>query len=122
MTISLKDALDHRPGSDRTPLNPNRSSGTSTISEKIVTTLADPTWWTGSWSCTPMWTAQEFRTFERLTAMACSHLCRDRSRGKYWLEGFKKKHGHAKCSMMLDELRRRDEHEWFSKSKNGRKQ
>jgi len=127
---SLRDAVRQRPG----------TSEGETITQRALSTIRhwDGTTWVGPGG-TPltrseihnanprnkkrakdlvivqdMWTAADFRTFDRLSAMACSSLQSDRQRGKDWLDRFIKKHGREKCDMMLAEIRRRDEVEWFS--------
>jgi len=71
-------------------------------------------------ACRDFWTAKEFRTFERLTAMVCEPDMQARQRARRWLEDFVKKHGKDKCDMMLAEIRRRDEQEWFSEKSRTR--
>lgn len=60
-----------------------------------------------------MWTPAEYRTYERLTAMVCAPVISERARAQVWLKKFVEKHGKDKCEMMLAEIRRRDEVEWF---------
>lgn len=67
------------------------------------------------------WTSAMLRTFDRLSAMCCSHLLSDRARGKVWLEKFIEKHGRHTCDAMLQELRKRDAEAWFAKAKREEK-
>jgi hypothetical protein len=67
--------------------------------------------------CRPMWTAAQYRTYERLTAMVCSPVISERARAQVWLRKFEEKNGKELCGMLLAEIRRRDADEWF-KDKN----
>lgn len=138
--VSLKDALPERPGGPQAPRNSNGTAtrtyqGTVMVNGKAgtyqgtVTVNGKDRRWTklsdytdavkalvGAATFTPMWTAQEFRTFDRLQAMSCSHIHDERKRGALWLKNFVDKHGKEKCDMMLAEVRRRAEQDWFKDS------
>jgi hypothetical protein len=111
---SLKDALRERPGAIQ-----GQGQGTPRLRA-----LQDPRSWTKdtivrrasppATVCNDFWTAKEFRTFERLTAMVCEPGMEARARARLWLKNFIDKHGKDKCDMMLAEIRRRDEQEWFA--------
>lgn len=126
---SLKDALRKRPGADEDMVQ----RALSTVKQWTGTTWVSRAELhdgnpknkrrsqrhkdTSDVICTPMWTAAEFRTFDRLTLMSCSGNQGERTRAKEWLKRFTDKHGDEICSMMLAEIRRRDEQAWF-KDKN----
>jgi hypothetical protein len=115
--ISLKDAVSHRPGESRSPLRMPVEDPTSRRIRDVCN-LPAPMWTDDDKIIVrSMWTPKEFHTFERLTAMCCSHIHTERLKGKHWLENFKHKHGREKCDMMLAELRRRDEQAWFADEK-----
>ena len=129
VTVSLKDALRERPsdayrlasGASREVVPYTQWTGTAQRA------LTDPTWEGRKKSrldkldkaaaqltiVKPFWTAAEFRSFERLSAMVCDPAMDVRQRARTWLKDFIDKHGKEKCDMMLAELRRRDELEWF---------
>lgn len=112
-TISLKDATSNRPGTPpRLPNLPTVQEDPITKWQKAMLKLANPMWTDGATS-RPMWTPREFNTFERLVNMTCSHIHTERLKGKFWLQNFQRKHGKEKCDMMMAELRRLDEQEWF---------
>lgn len=117
ISISMKEALRRRP--DEAP-GPNyrreavsRAMGSVVHLPKNVLTLDGP-----RVICTPMWTAAEFRAYERLTVMVCAPSMPERMRAMGWLRVFQEKHGKEKCDMMLAEIRRRDAAEWFKGRKS----
>lgn len=83
--------------------------------------LPPPMWTEPVVTVKPMWTAAEFRTYERLTAIVCSPVISEAAQARVWLAKFKEKHGLEKCDMMMAEIRRRDAAEWFKENQKGRR-
>lgn len=113
-TVSMKDALRHRPGS---PEGHSRTGGGGQVT---VPGSRQPRA-SAAVTCSPFWTESEFRTFRYLTDMVYTGCAagvkadpRSRADAAVYLKRFTDQQGKEKCDMMLAELRRLDATAWFN--------
>jgi hypothetical protein len=122
--ISLKDALRERPTESGGPLSRGAPKRTYENGESITQrALRAVKSYNTNYpvTCQAMWDAATFRTFEFLTDMLTSPDPKERDQGKKWYEDFERKHGLQKCTMMLNESRRRAQQNWYAdKTKGGK--
>lgn len=116
--VSLKEALRERPdapakASGRKESTAGRAERNLRLIKSYNTQFAV--------TCTSLWSAAEFRTFEFLTDMVTSPRADEREQGKKWYADFERKHGLQKCVAMLNESRRRAQQNWYASKEKGGK-
>lgn len=112
--VSLKQATRERPGRSEGALVRNAPS------QLAMGKARTPVQGQLDITVCALWTAAEFRTFRHLMDRVMSPVISEKASGEVWLRRFKEKHGNEICEMMLAELRRQDELEWFKQKREAK--